>query len=284
MKKIILSSLILGVTLATTGVVIAKKSNVEQQPANIQFAKERGEKLGLLENAEEVAPGVFYLGKSMHKGKAVEGYAFVHYAKDSDKAKKSKPVRDDTYDKYKFLLPSLRLKWADTMTYEVDTEGDSFVGSGDLMTILGDSLETWDEKTSSDIFNSLATLAVDAEPGENDEHNIIVWRDLGSGGTIAYNSLWFDPVSMEIIDSDVVFNSYYDWADCDATEASCADAMDLQNIATHEFGHNGLGDLYMRPSAELTMHGYSNYGETKKRDLGTGDISGIQELYGTPTE
>ena len=65
-------------------------------------------------HAVEVAPGVFYLGKSMDKGKVVEGYAFIHYAKDSDKAKKAKPVWDDTWNKYKFLFPSLKLKWADT--------------------------------------------------------------------------------------------------------------------------------------------------------------------------
>jgi len=56
--------------------------------------------------------------------------------------------------------------------------------------------------------------------------------------------------------------------------------MDLQNIATHEFGHNGLNDLYMRPSIALTMYGYSDYGDIDKRSLGTGDWLGIQELYG----
>jgi hypothetical protein len=56
--------------------------------------------------------------------------------------------------------------------------------------------------------------------------------------------------------------------------------MDLKNIATHEFGHNGLNDLYMPPSIALTMYGYSGYGETDKQTLGTGDISGIQALYG----
>ncbi len=57
--------------------------------------------------------------------------------------------------------------------------------------------------------------------------------------------------------------------------------MDLQNIATHELGHGaGLIDLYDAVASEQTMYGYSTKGETKKRDLNTGDIAGIQDLYG----
>jgi hypothetical protein len=56
--------------------------------------------------------------------------------------------------------------------------------------------------------------------------------------------------------------------------------MDLQNIATHEFGHNGLADLKPLKDAELTMYYASSLGETKKRSLGVGDILGIQALYG----
>ena len=56
--------------------------------------------------------------------------------------------------------------------------------------------------------------------------------------------------------------------------------MDLQNIATHEFGHGaGLDDLYEDSCSEETMYGYAENGETKKRTLGSGDIAGIVELY-----
>jgi hypothetical protein len=56
--------------------------------------------------------------------------------------------------------------------------------------------------------------------------------------------------------------------------------MDLQNIETHEFGHwLVLNDLYTRPSSQQTMYGYSDYGETIKRDLASGDIAGILKIY-----
>jgi hypothetical protein len=59
--------------------------------------------------------------------------------------------------------------------------------------------------------------------------------------------------------------------------------MDLQNIATHELGHGvGLGDLDDSDNSEKTMYGYSTWGETKKRTLDLGDITGIKVLYDLP--
>ena len=57
--------------------------------------------------------------------------------------------------------------------------------------------------------------------------------------------------------------------------------MDLQNIATHELGHSaGLNDIYSSTCSEVTMYGYSSYGETKKRTLEQPDITGLQKIYG----
>ena len=79
----------------------------------------------------------------------------------------------------------------------------------------------------------------------DDGRNTVAGGSL-SPGVIAVNSLWINPARKLIL----------------------------------EFGHNGLNDLYMPPSIALTMYGYSGDGETDKRDLGTGDISGIPALYG----
>jgi hypothetical protein len=72
----------------------------------------------------------------------------------------------------------------------------------------------------------------------------------------------------------------FDEADFDWAMDGSSLAMDFENIAIHELGHSlGMGDLYESSCAEETMYGYASNGETKKRDLEAGDITGIQELY-----
>jgi len=262
MKKILFLSLVgIALIIGLVGSVGATGKNQKQN-----------QKIDLLENAKEVSPGVFYLGESMNKGKVVDGYAFVHYAKGSKSAARPKPVVDDTVDMYKLLFRGIR--WADTMQYEANTTGSRLEDSV-VRTALSASLETWDTAITGgfELFGAIGTS--DKISIGYDNTNLVMWDNLGSDGIIAMNSFWFYRTTKEIVESDVVFNTNYSWS------LSGEDGkMDLQNIATHEFGHNGLADLYVSKSAELTMYGYSGYGETKKQTLGTGDILGIQALYG----
>ncbi|MBU0708269.1 matrixin family metalloprotease [Patescibacteria group bacterium] len=206
----------------------------------------------------------------------LEKITFVHYAKG---AKNTPPIGTEDFDRFKLLYGGI--KWADTMTYQVNSAG-SGLASGTVRDILEDSLETWDEQTSFELFDD--TLGTTTEGfNSGDGINRITWGDLNSG-IIAYNAFWFNRATKVIVESDVVFNTYYEWGDCLGNEEACSEdeVMDLQNIAIHEFGHNGLGDLYSAPSSALTMYGRSGFGETEKRTLGTGDINGIQALYGAP--
>jgi len=262
-KKILAVLMVLILTTIATASAETMNKNQNADEQGIQ------EQLGV-----EVSPGVFYLGTSTHNGMLVEGYSFVHYAKDRESMAEAKAVADENVDIYKFMFGGI--KWSETMQYEVNTIG-SDLDDDKVRDVLSASLETWDTETSFELFNDTLPTTTDGF-NSGDGINRVTWDDLGSSGTIAMNSFWFNPATKEMIESDVRFNTHYEWS---IAEEPDGEVMDLQNIATHEFGHNGLNDLYMSSSKALTMHGVTySWGDTQKRDLGVGDILGIQALYG----
>lgn len=113
-------------------------------------------------------------------------------------------------------------------------------------------------------------------------------RDLAI--TITYSS----EKTGAILEVDIIFNTSYRYGAADPTtgdegaayepksgakqSTDCDGAYDLQNIATHEFGHflglgENLGDV------DATMFIKSGPCETNKRHLHAVDIAAIQELY-----
>lgn len=116
----------------------------------------------------------------------------------------------------------------------------------------------------------------------NDGQNIIYWSNLPAS-YVGVTYAWTDGQG-RLQNADTVFNRRYTWNstnyngqnDCGGTKAS----FDIQNIATHEFGHwMGLGDLYDSASKDLTMYGYASRSELKKDTLGLGDRNGILAVW-----
>lgn len=119
----------------------------------------------------------------------------------------------------------------------------------EVLNALSASLDTWNTAITGE-FKLFETPEEDDSvyySKDRDFTNTVTWGELPWVNAIAMCAFWFNPVTKEILESDVVFSTDFSWS-VDGTE--------------------------------LTMYGYSSLGETKKRDLGTGDISGIRELYG----
>jgi len=82
-------------------------------------------------------------------------------------------------------------------------------------------------------------------------------------------------------ESDTVFNSKGPWFVASGEGSGCypgVNAYDLQDVATHEFGH--IFGLDHVQALFNTMYPTATMGETYKRSLAPGDALGIKAIYG----
>jgi hypothetical protein len=134
------------------------------------------------------------------------------------------------------------------------------------------------------------TTTLEQGPAEGEDHepneNVIThydpagWDELGySSRAFAITAVWFSK-SGQISGADMGFNGGMDlYGDC--AVASCASGSslhtDLQNVATHEFGHF-LG-LSHSDDPAATMSCEAQASDTDKRTLEADDIAGICATY-----
>ncbi len=169
------------------------------------------------------------------------------------------------------------------VNYSVGWSNQDGLSKKDIESAFVAAAGAWDQWTTATLFNPPTmepelTINLDATDGVNG----IVFADLSAAHAIAITYVWGrfgGPVDQRmIVEFDMILDdTEYRWGD--ATTNS--DLMDVQNIAAHELGHAlGLDDIYQSVCSTVTMYGYSDYGETIKRDLDAADITGLLELYG----
>ena len=212
----------------------------------------------------------------------LEKIVFIHYRKDFAKPPWAgggeKENKSQCYD---FL--GRGVKWQElSVTYVINPDNEYGLPESVVTNAISLAAEEWDFWTGAELFGPYtidyyANWDSDVPDGRNE----ISFGNYPKAGVIAVTVVWGyfsgPPGLREIVEFDILFDIDYDWGDASNNPS----VMDLQNIATHELGHGvGLDDLYDLACAEETMYGYSDYGETDKRDLNGGDITGIQELYG----
>jgi len=180
---------------------------------------------------------------------------------------------DSVVNEIKYALESWDLA-VDLSDYEVDYVAyPGFKDVGALTTI----------NYTINLYNDSPTIdnKAKASTGYPDYKNVITWGS-AQKGVVAYAVIWYTSNTGEIVDADIVLNSYYKWgiADGDETTTDFTDKFDIRNIVTHEAGHwSGLDDIYDSRYSAMTMYGYATPGEEIKRSLEPGDIAGIQYVY-----
>ncbi len=291
MKKTIIAMCMVFVLIFSVGFMVVSAKN-----------QKHDKEFSLPDNAVEVAPGVFYLGKALDKGKIVEGYAmFVKPTcnnndicepgenpscadcKNSEEDPED-PTEPDTSSCYGFLAKGA--KWKTIEPYIVDPANTRGLDNGFIIDNLAMDIDKWETAAGVDILGggSSTTETLIADTSSPDDKNEVYFADIDDDNVIAVAIIWGyfggPPPFRELVEWDMVFDDAdFDWsADCSSED--CANKMDFENIATHELGHAvGLGDLYNDECSDQTMYGYASKGETKKRDLADGDIAGINALY-----
>lgn len=201
----------------------------------------------------------------------LERVDFIHYAKPDKTGKPDKGPKQESC--YKLL----GVKWKSLpVSYSINPANSDGLSEQFIVSAVSTSAETWDDATSSELLNDAYTIDYSAEYGVQNYENAIVFGDYPSDSAIAVTSIWFTRRGKRIVEFDMIFNTRFTWGDGELNPA----VMDLQNIATHELGHGvGLDDIYSTACADVTMYGYSSYGDLDKRTLEQSDIMGLQSMY-----
>lgn len=261
MKKIVWGILIVAVL---TGFIISGATTQA-----IVFIPTKIERSGVMVSVPDIAVDKSPALIPLEPG-TLEKIVFIHYANGRVEAKAKTPAC------YKLL----GIKWKSLpVSYVIHPDLDPGAISA--------STETWDEVTSKKLFNGF-TIDSSANWDGNypDGKNEYSLGNYPEQGVIAVTVVWsgvpLGGKGRQIIEYDVMFDTDFGWYNCAQTTCTLENrGMDLQNISTHETGHGvGLADVYDTACSQVTMYGYSDYGETKKRSLEQPDISGIQKLYG----
>ena len=172
-----------------------------------------------------------------------------------------------------------RIYWADSsLPLEVTIYTGGLPSGLDTFTAIEAGFTAWDAETGTSLYGSITEEDLGSRPGVVfDGKNTVQWAPIdGSSGIIGVTYYWYYTATKEMIEFDIVLDKDETWA-TDGTST----AFDVQNIATHEAGHTlGLKDLRSPKDGALTMHAYTWKGDDFKKTLGSGDILGIQKIYG----
>jgi len=225
---------------------------------------------------------IFYVDGATHKGKE-------HGKPGGGGNGGGKGEKDPTSSCFTFLEQGMR--WQSTESFVVNPR-NSGLQSGFVVDTMNTSTETWDRETSFDIFedgskdiNALLDLS------NVDQKNVVVFGAVVDEVTgevltnvIAVTYTWANwgapkPIK-QISEWDMAFNvAAFQFGD-ESIANPPGLKMDLENIATHEFGHAvGLGHTSEPQCSAQTMFPTAPLGETDKRTLEAGDKNGIKKLY-----
>ncbi|MDX1745716.1 MAG: matrixin family metalloprotease [Halobacteriales archaeon] len=283
MKRVVTVLVCVAVAIAFTAAATAAPGN----SGNAEKSQAGGKPVSIPDHAEEVAPGVYYLGTAEDHGRTVEGYMYVRYDEGYSHKDKHNPGGGNGGGGgggggcYAFI-GDRHVEWQVEEPWKVNPNNDEGLGDEFILTNLTGSIGKWEAAAGEGMLGtgSLTTSTLSAETsGSPDGLNEVYFGSIDSEGAIAVTIVWGvfrgPPSSREIVEWDQVYDQVdYDWSD-----TGTVGKMDFENINTHELGHAVGMDHPDDSCTEETMYAYAEPGETKKQSLESGDKAGVNELY-----
>jgi hypothetical protein len=265
----------LGIFVMLAGILV---TSAVIQPTLVN-AMPNKQMISIPKHAIEISPGVFHLGQAKNvDGKIVEGIMIIDYKK--EKAKPDGVGKGGKSSCFAFLASGA--KWKAQEPWLIDISNGEGLDSTFLLSNTASNIQKWESAGAGDVFGS-GTIATGLAADElsPDGLNEVLFGGSDDPNTIAVTIVWgifSGPVKdRRLVEWDQVYNEVnFDWTQDALNDPT---KMDYENISTHEIGHAfGMG----HPSSsctEETMYAFATEGETKKRDLNSGDIAGINALY-----
>lgn len=238
-----------------------------------QLSTKDGVQKFVLKYQKQLDDDEFDLGTAIINGEAVHGTAFVHKKADKNEGFSHLKRGSSTASTcYSFTSGK---KWRTKENWIVNPANSQGLSSTFLLNNVGADIQKWETAANRDIFSTgiLTAQTLVADSSAPDGKNEVYFADVSTKNAIAVTIVWWNYYGI------IEWDQIYDDVDFQWSSTGAPGKMDFENIATHEIGHAfGMG----HPSStckEETMYYSAAYGETKKRSLNTGDITGIKKLY-----